>query len=424
MKKILRLLFLSGCLAAVVFLLPGCLKDSVQETLQVYYPVYQSLSQVRAGMKSGAAQPLRNTGKLNVFGQYIFLNEVNKGIHVIDNSNPAAPVNRAFIPVPNNRDIAVRGHYLYADSYSDVVVFDISNPADIRPAAFLDNVIRDKNRYWYSNQTNPDSIRVVVGYTVRDTTVAYSQYRRWSNCANCVYASADLAQVFYTAAPQVGVSGSMSRFCIVNNYLYAVSGSDLYTVSLADPALPVKTSTKSLGWNIETMYPFQNKLFIGSQTGMFIYDLANPAAPAAVSRFTHATSCDPVISDGNYAYVTLRSGTTCNGTANLLDVIDVSNLAAPVLQKTVALNNPHGLAKDGRLLFICDGADGLKLFDAAVPVNPQLKNHIKGLEAFDVIALNGRAIVVATDGLYQFAYDADFNLTLLSKIVVEKQKNE
>src|SRR5688572_16106203 len=133
MKKILRIPAAALTCMTLLFVLQGCLKDTLRETYTIYMPVYQSLTDVRANMKGGPAQPLRNTGKLNIFGNYIFLNEVNEGIHIIDNTNPASPKNIAFISIPNNMDLAVKGKYLYADSYSDIVVFDISEPTNVRP---------------------------------------------------------------------------------------------------------------------------------------------------------------------------------------------------------------------------------------------------------------------------------------------------
>ena len=65
-----------------------------------------------------------------MYGNYIFLNEVNKGVHIIDNSNPAKPSIKAFINIPGNVDIAVKGSTLYADLFADLVVVDISNPLD------------------------------------------------------------------------------------------------------------------------------------------------------------------------------------------------------------------------------------------------------------------------------------------------------
>jgi hypothetical protein len=138
-----RYLFNTAATALLFFvslIFSGCLKDQCSNTYTMYRPVYKSLTQVREDMKSGPAQPLRNTGKLYVYGQYVFLNELGSGIHVIDNSNPAQPQNISFINIPGNVDLAVKGNYLYADSYSDLVVLDVSNPGNITSKKFVNNV--------------------------------------------------------------------------------------------------------------------------------------------------------------------------------------------------------------------------------------------------------------------------------------------
>jgi hypothetical protein len=174
-------------------------------------------------------------------------------------------------------------------------------------------------------------------------------------------------------------------------------------------------------WNIETIYPFKNKLFIGSSNGMFIYDLSSPGSPSQLSQFSHVRSCDPVIADGDYAYVTLRSGTQCQGFTNQLEVLNITQLTQPSLLKVYPLTNPHGLSKDGDLLFICDGKDGLKVYNAADANNIQLQKTISNFETYDVIAQNNLAIVVAKDGLYQFDYADKNNIKQLSKISLTQQ---
>lgn len=421
MKKLLRLL--CAALAALpLFALQSCLKDSCRRTYKIYQPVYKTLTQVRAGMHRTEPRALENTGKLNLFGSTIFLNEVNKGIHIIDNSNPAAPKNIGFLNIPGNVDLAVKGNYLYADSYSDIVVFDISAPANTAPVKFLNNVIKEKNVYWHGLTANPDSLNVVVGYTERDTTVDCNSNSAWGGCPNCMTLANSAS--FYSAAAgatQTGVGGSMASFTVVNNYLYAVGSASLYSINISNPREPQPTAVRNLGWGIETIYPFQNKLFIGSRTGMFIFDLSNPASPTQQGQFSHATRCDPVIADGGYAYVTLRGGTTCNGTTSELNVIDVSNLSVPVLKKRHMLTGPYGLAKDGNLLFVCDGTAGLKIYNAADPLNLQLTKQLTDLETYDVIALNNRAVVVARDGLYQYDYSNPSAVSLISKLSIAKK---
>jgi len=168
----------------------------------------------------------------------------------------------------------------------------------------------------------------------------------------------------------------------------------------------------------ETIYPF-NLIFIGSTTGMSIFNTGNPSKPILTGSFAHARLCDPVIADQQFAYVTLRSnGNLCSGIQNELDVIDISNLSNPKLIKTVSLTHPHGLSKDSNYLFICDGEAGLKVFNLQDPLAlsyPMIQNFSIP-ETYDVIAQNHLAIVTAKDGIYQFDYNDILNMKQIGKI--------
>lgn len=84
------------------------------------------------------------------------------------------------------------------------------------------------------------------------------------------------------------------------------------------------------------------------------------------------------------------------------------------------MTNPFGLAKDKDQLFICDGTDGLKMYNATDPANIVLKKHVTGLEPHDAIAWNENLIVVAKDGLYQYDYSNPDDLTLKSKLTLQR----
>jgi hypothetical protein len=96
--------------------------------------------------------------------------------------------------------------------------------------------------------------------------------------------------------------------------------------------------------------------------------------------------------------------------------VDVKNLNNTALVKSYQLVHPIGLSKDGNNLFICDGIDGLKIYNAADVNNLQLIKQLKDAEVYDVIAENGLAIVVAKDGLYQYDYSDLSNIHLISKL--------
>jgi hypothetical protein len=198
--------------------------------------------------------------------------------------------------------------------------------------------------------------------------------------------------------------------------MYSVSNSTLRVVDVINPTNPQVKSTTNLGWNIETIYPVKDRLFIGSQSGMFVYNISNPVQPVYLCTFTHATLCDPVIADDHYAYITLRSGTNCQGFSNQMELVNIEDITKPVLEKTYPMANPHGLSKDGNLLFICDGSAGLKIYNASNPKNLLAIKTIDLKNTFDVITFNHRAFVSTESGLYQYDYSDIENIKLLSHL--------
>jgi hypothetical protein len=83
---------------------------------------------LRRSVYSTTPEELRNPGKIYVRGNYLYINERYKGVHVIDNTNPSKPNNIAFIHIPGNIDIAMRSSILYADNATDMVAINVSNP--------------------------------------------------------------------------------------------------------------------------------------------------------------------------------------------------------------------------------------------------------------------------------------------------------
>jgi len=219
-----------------------------------------------------------------------------------------------------------------------------------------------------------------------------------------------------------GVGGSMARFTLMDHYLYTIDRSSLRVFDVKNEAKPNQVSTTQIGWNIETIFPYENNLFIGSQNGMFIYDASNPLEPLQLAVFQHAQACDPVVVEGDLAYVTLRDGTECQNFNNQLDIINIKDLRNPKLLKSHGMHRPHGLSVVDGIIYLCDDDEGLKVFDAKDYNNLDLQSHLKHFRAYDVIALPwlNRAIVVGKDGLYQFDITNPAKLKELSRIPVSK----
>jgi hypothetical protein len=409
------------------FLLLGCMKDKVTRTYQLSTPIYEVLSKFREGIKSGDAVAVQQAGKITVDGKYIFLSEPYKGIHVIDNSNPSSPKNVSFINIPGNEDMAVSGHTLYADAYGDLVTFDITDPQHVVAKNFVANVFPDQSIYYsgaYASGVsfNPDSVNVLVGWDTRDTTVDYAMNGNYlvypGSCMNCnavpLFAAANANAM---PANATATNGSLARFSIINNYLYTVGTSNLTTFDISQPFKPTFTATVTVDWHVETIYPLKDRLFVGTNNGMYMYDVqTSPSTPSLIGEFTHVRGCDPVIADQNYAYVTINDSSACLGFNNELQIVNIKDLGNSFMVSSYQLTHPVGLSKDGNNLFICDGQDGLKIYNASDVNNLQLIKQFRDAVVYDVVAMNGLAIVVTVNGLYQYDYTDLSNIHLISKL--------
>lgn len=209
-----------------------------------------------------------------------------------------------------------------------------------------------------------------------------------------------------------GVGGSMARFAITGDYLYTVDSQNLNVYDISTPSNPIQGSSVNVGFDIETIYPYNQNLFLGSQWGMYIYGIANPSNPVFISEYSHIYSCDPVVVDDNYAYVTLSSESNCGRSTNQLEIIDISNLNSPETVKTYEMTKPKGLGISGTTLFICD--NGLKVYDAS-NVNNLLLKATFNIPAYDVIAIGSNLIVTGDAGIYQYSFAND-TITYLSLI--------
>lgn len=215
-----------------------------------------------------------------------------------------------------------------------------------------------------------------------------------------------------------GKGGSTARFTICGNFLYTVNSSDMRVFSLIDPANPAALSRINIGSGIETIFPRgDSMLFIGSEMGMYIYKIDNAGYPSQQSYFQHIRSCDPVVADAKYAYVTLNnSSSRCGRTTNELQIIDISNINYPFLKKNYQMFGPKGLGIDKKTLFVCDY--GLKIYDVTDVLNIKLKQNFN-ISANDVIPYYGNLLVIGSDGFYQYKYQND-TITFLSKILIDK----
>lgn len=406
MKKLL----LSGLL---VFLFASCEKENIPEdTIQVAVPVTMTIAEFRASVKVTDPVEIKQSGKIYTYKNYIFINDLQEGVLVVDNSN-YNPVKKNFIKIPGNTDIAIKDEILYANSGRDLVTFDIRDINNIKILERLEDVFEDHHpplpeEAVYADYTEVRfGEQIIVGYTLEKRPMPDYSTRGWLGgtlFSNNALESTDR---------NTGTGGSMARFNISGDHLYTVGPSLLNVFDISNHSNPLKIKTDYVGWQIETIFNKEGYLYLGSAVGMYIYSLEDPASPVFRSRIQHVMGCDPVVVENDIAYVTIRGGNLCGQNQNQLEVIDVSDKVNPKLLKIYEMDGPYGLGITRNKLFVCDGTSGLKIYDSSNSPELVLTDHFKDVNAYDVIPGESVLIMIGENKLRQYSYKSNA-ITLIS----------
>lgn len=366
----------------------ACNDDCTSEYPE-YLPITTTLSELRS-IQNLPAQDMENTGKIYVYGKYLLINEVRKGIHILDNSDQRNPKKVGFIGILGNRDMAVKDNILYADNYLDLMAIDISDINNPKVLYIQENVF---NTGFSSDFLDGDvETQFVVAYEKTGKTLSMP-------CDDVIYYYSDGA-TSVSNGTTVGQGGSLARFTIHNDLLYAVDNYKLNSIDISNPQELSVLNQTNVEWGIETIFSTDNELFIGGQLGMYIYNIAdNPQEPTYASHLQHIEACDPVIVDESIAYITLSTSTFCGGETNELVTADVTNIYYPETIGVMKMSGPKGLGIQGDNLFICEQKEGLRVYDKKV-LDDYLTDqigHIKNIHANDIILLPNQTAIVLTD---------------------------
>lgn len=412
MKKNTFLLFIS-----LLTLFLSCKDDDTRfETRIIANAVLESKDVVRASIAVETDRPINESGKIYTYTNYVFVNDRNLGIHVIDNRTPENPQKIAFLKIPGNFDIEVRNDILYADSYSDLVLFDITDIENITFIERYEDVFNDFG-FAQASLTEPfDQIEYgdynpsesfVVGWTYSEIQVEIQDF------GDDIF----LEDAAVTSGDVTGQGGSFARFKIVDSYLYVVDFSDLYVFDISTLGVSSLVGQQGIGWQIETIFNKDDYLYIGSQNGMLIYNIEDRTQPQYASEINHLQGCDPVVVDGDYAYLTLRGGNTCGQQLSILEVINVADKNNPYTVREYIMQEPYGLGVKEDLLFVSDGPNGFHIYDKSNPEELVLLEVLEDINVFDVIPLEDRLLAIANNILYQYTYEEN-GLSLLSEYVI------
>lgn len=416
-----------ACLLTIVYM-ASC-TDKYTEELTLNSPVYVSYESFRSSVKQTATRQIEHPGKIYFKGNYLLVIEKTAGIHIVDVSNPSDPQNVSFIEIAGCVDMAIQDNQLYADSYTDLVTLDLSDMKHINEVSRVENAfpytvpVPTKGNEIYPYAPVDPTKGLVVGWElIRDKREIEVRFRPDYPMYETDYANISNGGSSGIGGGAVGKSGSMARFGLYKEYLYIVEQyRTLQIYRIANAQKPLLIGTHRLERTVETMFIYDDHMFLGTTSGLLAYSLKVPNTPTPAGHFDHITSCDPVVVQDGYAYVTLRGGNLCGSNVNRLDVLKLSADYMNIeLMASYEMVGPYGVGIDKEILFVCDGEAGLKVFDAkdktAIDKHPLAA--FPAIQAYDVIPTEGFLFAIGEDGFHLYDYSDINNIQLIGKIPV------
>lgn len=122
------------CFGLLAFITLSSLKcnEPIGKVYTEYNPVFMKRADLENSISLNSPREIGTPAKIYTKDNYLFVSEAGIGVHIIDNSNPAAPVKLGFIKVLGCFDMAIKGNTMYVDNATDLVAIDLSNTSQIK----------------------------------------------------------------------------------------------------------------------------------------------------------------------------------------------------------------------------------------------------------------------------------------------------
>lgn len=101
-------------------------RDRVPQPSTTYRAILMDRSELEKSIIFQESRPLKNTGKIYVKDNYLFIVENYRGVHIINNKNPSSPLAEGFISVPGCIDMAIKDDVMYVDNAIDLVAISMA----------------------------------------------------------------------------------------------------------------------------------------------------------------------------------------------------------------------------------------------------------------------------------------------------------
>jgi hypothetical protein len=145
---------------------------------QDYVPLFMDREELESSVQLvDSALVITDPGRIYVYRNWLMLVENYKGIHLIDNTDPANPVRKGFLRVPGCQSLAVGNGTLYVDNAVDLVGIrldpDAMTAVEVARNKKALPEIASPDGYipWEYQRVNRPANTEIVGWTLKNATL-------------------------------------------------------------------------------------------------------------------------------------------------------------------------------------------------------------------------------------------------------------
>ena len=151
MKRTVLLLFLISITSCIYIRNDD--DDVITEPYEsAYEPIIITRSEFENSTALSNAIANEKSGKIYLKDNFLIINEVNKGFHIYNNSNPENPIKIGFLKVLGSTDLSIKGDVAYANNAVDLIAIKINT-------TFNEIEVTKRIRNVFPEKTAPDGFR-------------------------------------------------------------------------------------------------------------------------------------------------------------------------------------------------------------------------------------------------------------------------
>jgi hypothetical protein len=352
------------------------------------HPEYLSYEDLRESFRVEEPRPMKQAGQVIYFQSQMLVSEPNVGIHVFDNSDPAAPEEKYFLNIPGNLNLAEKDGLIYADSFIDLIGIRLIDSAPELAFRLKDVFPWDA----YQAISQPD---IILSSAKPENGVIIGS----KTCG-------EFAEVNLSLVPRP-LRPSTKKFVVGPDMIYALTSEGIGSIDLTNPDAPelIKSSDHdaSAGLLNEILLLNEASLFVGAGFGyVHIYSVDSSRQLKKTARTIECdagrTPCDVIVMAGIVVAIPRRHyGEKFHSTASIFDLRghQYSDFERP------RLNQPKTIGAFDDQVMICD-EDELKFFHFDPQKNLIMDSTVMDENCSNLTVANGRVIASGPNGVTQY----------------------